>query len=109
MVSHSVKIEERSLDERIHSSVYECIQATLHLKLRVSGHESALKKHPNCKLYLFAIACINRNPFLFAVVREKPALKQVKPATIVSLSVKSFILDVHVFLKTKLIHLYDIS
>lgn len=54
MVSHSVKIKEHKFKwKRIHVSVYECSQTTLHLKLRVFSLEYESRKEPSLCLYFF--------------------------------------------------------
>lgn len=64
MVSHSVKIKEHKFRwKKNHDSVYECSQATLHLKLR--GFEKII--------------------FLSANVRERPTQKIQKTYYLLSL------------------------
>lgn len=72
MVSHSVKIKEHKFRwKRIHGSVYECSQATLHLKLRGFGHESTLKEIAQSLTVFFAIECIKKNSISFCKCQGK--------------------------------------
>lgn len=66
MVSQSVKIKEHKFRwKRIHSSVYKCSQATLHLKLRGFGLESTLKEIAQSLTEFLAIKCIKKKLYFF--------------------------------------------
>lgn len=66
MVSQSVKIKEHKFRwKRIHSSVYECSQATLHLKLRGFGLESTLKEIAESLTAFLALKCMEKKFHFF--------------------------------------------
>lgn len=77
MVSHSVKIKEHKLRwKRIHGSLYECSQVTLHLKLRGFGHDSTLKEIAQSLTVFFCYRMYKEKIlFLSASVKESPTQK----------------------------------
>lgn len=76
MVSHSVKIKEHKFKwKRIHVSVYECSQTTLHLKLRVFSLEYESRKEPSLCLYFFLSRMYKKKKNLSANVIERPTQK----------------------------------
>lgn len=90
MVSHSVKIKEHKFRwKRIHGSVYECSQATLHLKLRGFGHESTLKEIAQSLTVFFAIESIKKKFYFFLQTSRKILLKRFRKSVIYYLFIKT--------------------